>query len=343
MRRALVLAGVLLAVVAASVGFALAAPDVFPEQEDDTRMNGTVEVTELTVSAGSVTGETVEMRLDARLANRGGASENVTVEFRAVGTASGLVDARERVAVGDISQPRERRVVTNLTVDRGTDYRLETIVYRDGQRRGTRSKTVSGTGSLTPEYADVPVEFHEFTNPYLPVVEYAIEDVQNNQTTMAVWTHLTNRGVDQSDSLRVVLKARQVDSNIVADQTEVRIDSVGPGRTTVPRATLSIPSSYNYYLDAVLYQDDVIVGTARSGASLDPTETVDVNTTTQDVGLEVSDFEESPDEQDSDRDDDVDRGESDRAETTTVAGPGFGVIVTLAALVALAVRWRNTT
>jgi PGF-CTERM protein len=340
MRRVLVLAGVLLAVVVASAGLALAAPGVFAERAD-TQRNGTVEVSELTVSAGTVTGETVELQTDARLANRDGVSENVTVEFRAVGTESGLVDARQTIAVGNITRSKEVRVVTNLTVERGTDYRLETVVYRDGQRRGSRSKTVRGTGSLTPGYADTGVEFYRFTNPDLPVIEYAIEDVQSNQTTMGVWTHLTNTGVDSSESLRVVLKARQVDSNIVADQTEVSIDSIDPGKTTVPRATLSVPSSYNYYLDAVIYQDDVVVGTARSGASLDPTETVDVNTTTRETGLEVSDFDSETPEPDPDRDA---GGDGARPETTVGdSGPGFGVVAALAALAAglLAVRWRS--
>lgn len=341
MRRVAVLAGVLLAVVVASAGLALAAPGVFPETEE-AQMNGTVEVGELTVSAGTVTGETVELQTDARLAAHGGVSENVTVEFRAVGTDSGLVDARRTVSVGNVSQTREVRAVTNLTVKRGTDYRLETIVYRDGQRRDSGSKTVSGTESLTPGYADVGVEFYRFTSPDLPVIEYAIADVENNRTTMNVWTHLTNTGVEPSDSLRVVLKARQVDSNIVADQTEVSIGSIEPGRTTVPNATLSVPSSYNYYLDAVVYQDDVVVGTARSGASLEPTESVDVDTTTQDGGLQVSDFESDDGGPDPDREDAGDGG-AERAETTTVTGPGFGIVATLAALAAglLAVRRRS--
>lgn len=343
MRRVLVLAGVLLAVVAASAGLALAAPGVFAERAD-TQQNGTVEVSELSVGAGTVTGETVELQTDARLANRGGVSENVTVEFRAVGTESGLVDARQTIAVGNITGSKEVRVVTNLTVERGTDYRLETVLYRDGQRRGTRSKTVSGTGSLTPGYADTGVEFYRFTNPDLPVIEYAIEDVQSNRTTMGVWTHLTNTGVEPSESLRVVLKARQVDSNIVADQTEVSIDSIDPGKTTVPRATLTVPSSYNYYLDAVIYQDDVVVGTARSGASLDPTETVDVNTTTRETGLEVSDFDSETPDPDPGSDAGGAGDDGDRVETTEgTAGPGFGVVAALAALATglLAVRWRS--
>lgn len=334
MRRETAIAGIIVGIVAASIGLALVAPGVFAEPRD-TAPDGRIELTELSVSAGTVTGETVELRTDARLSNREGRSENVTVEVRAVGLDSGLVDARRTVAVGNVSDAKEVRVVTNLTVERGTDYRLETVVYRDGQRRDSRSKQVRGTGSLAPGYADVGVEFHQFTDPTLPVVEYAIQGVQDNRTTIDVSTHLTNTGVDTSESLRVVLKARQVDSNIVADQTEVRIDGIEPGRTTVPEATLTVPSSYNYYLDAVLYQDDVIVGTARSGASLDPTERVEVNTTTRDTGLEVSDFD--------DDDGPVTGGDGGAPAVTTEGenGAGFGVGVTLVALVAGLLAWTH--
>ncbi len=327
MRREMVLGGLLVLIIGATLLFALVAPGVFA-QPTDTRPDGRVSLSELSISAGTVTGDTVELTTDARLENRDGVSDNVTLEFRAVGLNSGLVGARKRVTVGEITDTREVRTAANLTVERGTDYRLETVVYQNGQRRDIGSKTVRGTGSLTPGYADHSVGFHQFTSPELPVIEYAIRQVGDNQTELAVWTHLTNAGSQTSDSMRVVLKARQVDSNIVADQTSVAIGSIGPGKTEVPNATLSVPSSYNYYLDAVLYNDGVIIETARSGASLDPTETVDVNTTTRDIGLEVSDFESATDEQPTGPDDDRDR-ETEAGES----GPGFGVGITLVAIV----------
>ena len=228
---------------------------------------------------------------------------------------------------------REVPVVTNLTVGRGSDYRIEAIVYQDGQRLDTGDRTVRGIDSLTPAYAETGVSFHRFTLHDMPAIEYSIGTVVDNRTTLDVTTFLTNRGATPSGELRVVLKARQVDSNIVADRTEVRLDGIGPGQTATPSASLTVPSSYNYYLDAVLYSGGVVVGTARSGASLDPTETVEVNTTRRDVGLEVGDFE-------TDDGDDGRRDGGDReTETPSESGPGFGIgVAAVAILLALVAR-----
>jgi PGF-CTERM protein len=91
---------------------------------------------------------------------------------------------------------------------------------------------------------------------------------------------------------------------------------------------LTVPDGYNYYLDAVLWNDGVIVGTARSVANLNPTETVTANETVREVGIEVGDF-------------DGDQTSDGRNRRTTVEEgaaadggvPGFGAGVAVLALV----------
>jgi len=139
---------------------------------------------------------------------------------------------------------------------------------------------------------------------------------------------LTNRGDASSAPLTLVLIARQADSNIVADRATVRIAGIRPGRTATPGTTLAVPDDYNYYLDAVLWNDGVIVGTARSAAQLDPTERVPENTTTRESGFEAGDFVDSS------------GGDDDRAERAMETpeagddGPGFGLGTALVALLA---------
>jgi PGF-CTERM protein len=91
-----------------------------------------------------------------------------------------------------------------------------------------------------------------------------------------------------------VFTARQADSNIVADRVAVPVGEIAAGRTASPSASLTVPDGYNYYLNAVLWKDGAVVGSARSAANLDPSETLSVNETRREVGLSVSDFESDP-------------------------------------------------
>jgi len=329
MEREWVLVGTLVAVVAVTVLGAVLVPGAVADRSEEV-LEGELGLQEIVITDGRVGGETVELATDVRLAHRHGVSRNVTVEIRAVALDSGLVTASRTVDVGQVSGDREVSVAETLSVERGGDYRIEAIVYRDGRRTVTGAKAVRGTDTLTPEYADSPVEFHRFTGQELPVIEYTVAgaDTANNRSTLTVASYLTNTGDSAADDLRLVVKARQVDSGIVADEQAVSVEDVGPGRTVTPEVSLTVPSQYNYYLDAVLWRDGVIVDTARAGASLDPTQRVPVNTTERDVGLQVGDFEQ-------------DDGEPREPEANTPTptpgsqGPGFGVVTALLALVAV--------
>jgi PGF-CTERM protein len=278
----------------------------------------------------------VTLAVDSRLAHYGGPAENVSVTYRVTDTETGLVETTETVDIGTIEGDGERSVPVNLTVEREGGYRIETIVYEDDRRRLSRSTSVEGVGTLPPAYtrSDIVFERFEGASADLPSVEYRITAVEDNRTTLNVSTYLTNTGDEAAGDVRLVVTARQAESNIVADRAATDVADIRAGRTATPTLTLTVPDGYNYYLDAMLWKDGVLVGTARAPASLDPTETLSVNTTTREVGLEVGDFAE----------DEPDQPRATAAATTAASGgqPGFGVLVALVALgggVLLTRRW----
>ena len=327
MQRELVLGGAFVAVLVLTGLFVALTPGAVADPGDDVRRDF-VSLREMSVAAGEVGGESVELRVEARLQHRGGPSENVSVEFRAVSSDSGLVQTTETVDVGTVTGEREVAVPATLSVPREGGYRIVAVVYRDGERLSEGRTTVSGVQALTPAYAESSVDFHRFGTGVddVPTIQYRIRSADGERATLNVSTYLTNAGSSPSENMRLEIQARQADSNIVAAERTVQVGGVGPGETVRPSTTLTVPSEYNYYLDAVLWKDGTIVATATSAANLDPTETISVNETRRDVGLQVEDFQ---------------RGSggggdgpqpTEGPETTGAAGPGFGVGASLAAL-----------
>lgn len=326
MQRERLLPVVAVAILLVTAIATAAVPGVISPPTDRPEPRGFVELRETTVSTKSVSGSTATLTLTSFLVHERGDAKNVSVVYRAVDTDTGFVSTVERIDVGDLTRDGEHRVVGNVTVDREGGYRLATLLYVNGSRVETGSTEVRGIGTLSPAYARTPVAFHQFERTDLPAVEYRIQTVQENTTTMQLTTYLTNQGSTASGDLRLVLKARQADSNIVADTTTIDLGSIQPGQTATPEATLEVPSTYNYYLDAVLWKDGVIVGTTRSVANLDPTETISANQTTREVGLQVSDFE-------TDDDASADGGHPQATrQTTAAASPGFTALAGLAAI-----------
>lgn len=331
MDRENALLGAVLVVVAASALFAVVFPGVLadPGADDAPEPEGRVTIAETTIAAGNVSGASATLTVDAALAQRGGPVENVSIRFRATDTETGLVEATTEREVGTLAGENETRVAGDLRVPRASGYRIDVIVYEDDRRTASARRTVEGVGSLTPAYADTNVEFHRFgSHGDVPSIEYAIASSTNDSATLNVSTYLTNGGDEDAADLRVEFKARQSGSNVVADTETVAVDAVGPGSTASPDAQLTVPSGYDYYLDAVLWKGDTVVETTRSTANLGPGN-LTVNETRREGGIRVSDFDES-DGSDPDRETEFEDDTGDDAD----GQPGFGAV---AAAVALAV------
>jgi PGF-CTERM protein len=220
-------------------------------------------------------------------------------------------------------------VRSNITVERAGGYRIDTIVYEDGNRVETGQQSVRNVDALTPAYARSTVAFQRFENAGVPLdsITYRIDGVSDNQTTLNVSVYVTNAGNTPSDDLSLRLRARQADSNVIADESTVRVGQIRPGRTEIVRTQLTVPDGYNYWLDGMLFSDGVIVGTESSPANLDPTERLRENETRQEVGFQSSDFEQ----------DRAPERERDEPEQTAAAeGPGFTALIGLLAVLASA-------
>ena len=323
-------AGVALLAVVAAVLVPGALAD--PSAERPVRP-GPVDITDMEISAGDVTGDTVTLTVATRLSHRGPPAPNVTVRVQAIDAESGLVETTRTATVGDLTGEREVAVPTNLTVEREGGYRVRAVVYRDGQRVDSGARELRGLDALQPPYARSAVGFAEADA--LPPVAFSVAETGDNRTTLALQMALTNTGDEQPEDLRVTVTLRQADSNIVANRTAVPVGSIRPGRTETVETRLTVPTGYNYYIDAVLWKDGVVIDSARGAANLDPTETISVNETRRDVELRVSDFTRG------DGDDERPRPEATEEGAAGGTAPGFGVGVAVVALLAAALLARR--
>lgn len=343
MKREWILGVTLLGVVLVALLAAVLFPGALADRSEP-QPDGEVRLEEISISAAEVGGERLTLGTDVRLEHTGGVSENVSVELRAVGLDSALVETSKTIDVGTVEKASEVSAAGTLRVERGGSYRIEAIVYRDGIRETTGSKTVRGTEALTPGYPDNPVEFHRFARHDFPAIDYEIAASDNDSATLDVGTYVTNGGEVPTDDLTLVLKARQVESGIIASERQIDVDSISASQTARPGSELTVPSGYNYYLDAILFDDGVVVDTARSGASLDPTERVQADETEREVELEVGDFDSDDRPDRNDRESADGGGDGADAEASDGSGPGFGLAVgILAVVVGLGLRARGQT
>jgi len=335
-KREYALIGAAVVVVVLTVLIALLVPGTLAETDERSEPvpEGDLRLSEIRLTPANVTEESATLTVTNWLSHADGTSENVSVLVRAVDTDDGLVKTRQRQSIVRLTGDRDDAVEVNVTVERSGGYRFETLVFVDGERRDTRSVTVDGIEGLEPASAKSGLRFHDFGSLF-PTITYEVTSVDSNTVTLNTRTFLTNRGDQTTRDLQLLVRARQGDSNVIADRAVTDVPEVRPGRTGTPTVNLTVPDDYSYQLDAVLTRDDVIVDTAAAAANLDPTQTVEVNKTTESIDLDVEDFVRADQPSDEDR---------DTPEPTTESGggdgPGFGLVAGLVALLVSTLAFR---
>jgi len=333
MDRERTLAGGAVLVVGIALLGAVLAPGVLADPSDEGPIRpGDVDVVDAAVSTGEVAGQHAELTLHTTIRHRGNPTENVSVRFRAVSTESGLLVAENQVDVGTLRSDGEREIPATLTVPRKGGYRLEAVVYRNDTRVDSFARTVRGVSALTPGYAESNVSFTD--DAVLDPVSVSVVGADENRTTLELGGWLTAAGPNQGNDLTVTFVVRQAESNVVAARSTVDAGEIREGRSRMVTSEVSVPSEYNYYIDAVLTRDGVVIDTARGVVNLDPRETIEANRTEREVEFDAGEFAETETPEREAR--------ATEAETVTQT-PGFGPVVAVAALLsaALLARWRR--
>lgn len=334
MRTETALVGAIAVVVVASLVIAVTAPGALAGAEETP---GHARLSEATVAEAAVSPDMVTLTVTAFLQHRGGTSENLSVRVRTTHLASELHATTEEVDVEPVSGDTEVEVPVNVTVPREGGYRIEVALLSDGQSRGDLRREVRGVGDLKPPMADSSVRFHRFDrrvgNDTLPSVQTRVEGSDGDRVTLEVSAYLTNEGGAETGDLSLEFVLRQAESGIVADRTRVSLDDVPPQHTVTPGALATVPDGYNYYVDAILWKGGVIVDSARGVANLDPDESIRVNRSDEEGGLQVADFASD--------DGDTSARRGGGITPTPVDSPGPGVAVALAALAAVALLARR--
>ncbi|WP_418285845.1 DUF7490 domain-containing protein [Halorubrum sp. DTA46] len=331
--RTTLLAAAAAVLLVSAVGV-VAAPDALVDPREGDERPGEIRIADTVVSPGEVRGETAELVLGLDLQHRGSTVENVTVRHRAIGADSGLLVDETTVDVGNVDAEGERTVTGSVDVERAGSYRIETVVFVDGERRTSQTTRVGGVAALTPEYADSPVAFDQ--GSVWPTVAVSVADADNTSAALSVSVSVTNRGDDVSDDVDLRVLVRQAESNVIADEARETVGAVRPGRTSTVTTTVEVPANYNYYVDAALFDDDVRIDETQGVANLNPRETISADETVQDVEFAVEDFAS---DDTAVRDDAADAG--DRPDAVDDQAPGFGVVVALISLLGAALYARR--
>lgn len=222
-----------------------------------------VKISEMDLAAEEVTGATVTINVTTYVDNQGRLmSKNVSLLLKAYETKNNLLEAQVRSEMGPIDKGTTANITNTLELPKKGSYRIEATLFEEDEKRSTASRTVYNLESLT---ADVDV-----MNVKIGGMDFMVKEAEKGTVKIQTDIYFTNVGPTTSPDYRIEVKAREVDSGLVADKKEMNIGEIPSQGTVIRSVNLSVPDQYNYRAEVLIWRNSSVVGQGEGHVLLRP-------------------------------------------------------------------------
>jgi hypothetical protein len=273
--------------ILAIISFAilLTQKDVFSNiQENLYKEPPYLNIREVDVKPFEITSSFVNINITAYINHRGGKTNNASMVIRAIDSSTGLLNVQASTPFETSSENVEKTmtVFQNLKIDKNGNYNLKILLFDNGSILDSGSVNVQGINILTPESKKSGITMSN--------IDFNIGGVSSGKVMVRPDIYLENTGSESSDNLKLIIKARQAESNILADKTNAETGSIGSEKTSIKEVQLTVPDEYNYMVVVELWKDDTMINSWEKPLLLAPTKTVPKESQEKKVNIEVSQF-----------------------------------------------------
>jgi PGF-CTERM protein len=288
---------------------------------DDARRENYLFVQGIDVSAPEVGSGRIVLLVNTTIDNSEARSGDLRLLVKAFDRDTGLLVRSVETPAEPLGKEETRIVSTRLDLPRASGYRLEVDLYQDERLLRGGNLDVSNLANLEPNRYDSGLR--------ISTIDFEVLDTVGNRTSVRATAYLTNEGGGASRPLSLQLKAREVSTGLLVAQVWAQVGAIRLDATRAFNATLSLPDGYNYDVEAVLWDGEIIVERGVGHVQFAPTTVVNPGQQVVVTRPNLEDFAGGAGD-----------GDGDSGEET----PGIGVLAVLAALLlaAVALRRRST-
>lgn len=241
----------------------------------------------LDVSPARVLSQDVVLNVSTTLDNRGGGeSDPVRLLVKAYSEERGFLLTENESFVGIVAPDTSRVVPVHLSVPREGGVRIDVAVIEADlgtQRASVYARNLAG---LEPEVLD--------TGLRVSGVDFLVQEITNDtgraRAQIQTDLYITNEGDAASEDLQVQVKARELQTSLVADVAWVGTGSIAPSETAIRSVNLTVPDEYNYVFEILTWRGQTVVARYEDYVRLAPTFTKPTNTELVTTNPNLGDF-----------------------------------------------------
>ena len=282
-------------------------------------------VTNIDITAERVESDFVDMSITTYLENYGsGTSKNTTILLKAYSTETGLLEVQNVEDIGVIEKSKTENITQSLRLPKTGGYRIVAEIFEDNIRKSNREIVIYNLENLKPDVQDIGIGFSD--------IDFIVKNVNDGSVIIQNDIYLTYEGTGQSDDYDMLVKAREIDSSLIADKAWTNTGKIDSKTTIIKSVNITVPDNYNYVVELIIWNNDTIVKRGEDYLQLNPTVEIQKGATIETKDLRASEFVSEEMEYESE-----DIGVFEEIEE----GPGFGIVLAMASIIISAILRRK--
>lgn len=280
---------------------------------EETEEQSHLSVTNMDISADEVQISYVDINVNTYIENYGGDSDkNTSLLLKAYNENTGLLETEKIKNIGVIENGKTHRITQSLELPKKGDYRITAIIFENDEQKGRGEINIHNLEYLQADVLKTGIEIGE--------IDFIVKQVKEGRALIQNDIYLTNEGRDRSSNYRILVKARQIDSGLIADKKWASTSPIHSENTIIKSINLELPDNYNYRVEILLWSNNTIVKRGVDYVQLEPEKEIDRDSRTETKEIETSDF----------------ISEEERPEPEGGAqAPGFNVLTVIGAIIAM--------
>ena len=234
--------------------------------EKEYKPSASFSIREIDVKPVEVTSDLIEVNVTAYIYHGEGEAKNPIMLIRAINSNTGLHEAEVSTPIPESDSDKTVTASAKLKVQRNGNYDLRILLYDNGSIRESGSVGIKGLNALTPAAKKSGVEVNN--------IDFIVVGASGGKASITSDVYLENKWAAPSENMNMIVKARQAESNLLADKKASETGVIAGEATSVKSVQLDVPEGYNYLMVVELWKGDVMVNTWEKALMLAPTKTV---------------------------------------------------------------------
>ena len=225
-------------------------------------------VTNLEIVPGQIKTSTIELKVTTYIKNSdegtaGKSNKNTSLLLKATSSDRDFLVNQTTTFIGKIAPEKTVNVTQILTLPKKGGYRLEATLFEEDKEVDRGYRTVYNLESLPADSKAISLR--------IDGIDFLVRKAAEEKVVIQSDIYVTNFGAGASQDYKLMLKATDIDSKLVADKQWSNTGTIAPDETVIRSVNLTVPDRYNYVVDVLIWSNSTVVGQGQDYVQLNAT------------------------------------------------------------------------